>query len=235
MKKIEETMDLGQQEFKINSIMVDSTKSKTDLCELGTKYPTDKSPYNTLNPVTKHGSGHRHPYTAVYDLLFSTIRYKEIKIAELGVLDNMSMLCWREYFPNANLFGFDFNSNFIRQGQNLNLEKTVYDFMDVKNVESIESGLSKYGKYDIIIEDTTHEFDDQIRVCGVAHKYLNPGGVLVIEDIFRNIDENKYKNYLSDIMKYYSTVTFIVTEHNLKYSPNWDNDKLLILVRNEYN
>jgi hypothetical protein len=228
-------MDLGQQEFKINSIIIDSSKSKTDLCELGTKYPTDKSPYNTLNKVTKHGSGHRHPYTAVYDFLFSTMRYRNIKLAEIGVLDNMSMLCWREYFPNADLFGFDFSLRFIEEGRNLKLEKTLYDFMDVKKPESIDESLNKYGKYDIIIEDSTHEFNDQIRVCNVAHKYLNPGGVLVIEDIFRNIDEDNYKNYLSDIMKYYSTVTFIVTEHDLKYSPNWDNDKLLILVRNEYN
>jgi predicted O-methyltransferase YrrM len=226
-------MDLAQQEFKINSIIIDSTKSKTDLCELGVKYPTDKSPYNTNSPVTQHGSGHRHPYTAVYDFIFSTIRFNNIKLAEIGVLDNMSMLCWREYFPNAELYGFDFNNTYINEGKNLNLNNTSYDFMDVKKVESIEEGLNKYGKYDIIIEDSTHEFNDQIRVCSVAHKYLKPGGILIVEDIFRNTDENLYKNYLSDIMKYYSTATFVITEHELKYSPNWDNDKLLILYRND--
>lgn len=228
-------MDSVLQAFegKINSIIIDSTKSKTDLCELGVKYPTDKSPYNTINPVTLHGSGHRHPYTAVYDLLFSSMRYKDLKLAEIGVLDNMSMLCWRDYFTNAELFGFDVDNSYIQEGNNLNLSKTTYDFMNVHSVESIESGLNKYGKYDIIIEDTTHVFTDQIRVCSVAHKYLNPGGILIIEDIFRHLNEDDYRKELQDILKYYSSITFIMTEHELKYSPNWDNDKLLILHRND--
>jgi hypothetical protein len=218
---------------KINSIIVDSTKSRTDLCELGIKYPTDKSPYNTDNSVTPHGSGHRHPYTAIYDLLFSSMRYQNIKLAEIGTLDNMSMLCWREYFTNAELFGFDFNISFIKEGQDLNLSKTTYDFIDVKNVESVEGCLGKYGKYDIIIEDSTHEFNDQIRVCSVAHKYLKPGGILIIEDIFRHEDENRYQEELLSILKYYSSITFIMAEHELKYSPGWNNDKLLILHRND--
>ena len=54
----------------INRITIDSTNSITDLCRLGAKYPTDKSPYN--------GSGHRHPYTSVYDFLFSSVRYKKL-------------------------------------------------------------------------------------------------------------------------------------------------------------
>ena len=218
---------------KINRIVIDSTNSITDLCELGVKYPTDKSPYNKIESVTKNGSGHKHPYTAVYDFIFSNIRYSNIKLAEIGVLDNMSMLCWREYFKNASLFGFDFNTDFINQGKSFDLEKTVYDFMNVNSIESIEDGLKKYGKYDIIIEDSTHQFDDQMRVCSVAHKYLNPGGILVIEDIFRRTDESLYLNELSDVIQYYSSITFVMTEHMLKDSTGWDNDKLLILYRND--
>jgi len=219
--------------IELNSIIIDSSKSVTDLCKLGIKYPTDKSPYNTQNTVTKHGSGHRHPYTAVYDFIFSPIRYNNINIAEIGILDNMSMQCWREYFPNANLFGFDINQNFIDNGNSFNLSNTTYDYMNVKDILSIKSGLSKYAKYDIIIEDTTHQIDDQIRVCSIAHEYLKPGGILIIEDIFRNIPENIYFEKLSNIIEYYSSITFVITEHELKFSPNWDNDKLLILYKND--
>ncbi len=218
---------------KINRIIIDSTDSRTDLCELGVKYPTDKSPYNKIESVTKHGSGHRHPYTAVYDFIFSNMRYDNIKLAEIGVLDNMSMLCWREYFTNATLFGFDFNPEFIENGKSFGLEKTVYDFMNVHFIESIEDGLNKYEKYDIIIEDSTHQFDDQMRVCSVAHKYLRPGGILVIEDIFRSTDESIYLNGISDVMQYYSSITFVMTEHQLKNSTGWNNDKLLVLYRND--
>lgn len=227
-------MDSVQQElFKINSITIDSSNSKTDLCVLGTKYPTDKSPYNTENQVTPNGSGHRHPYTAVYDFVFSNLRYRKIKLAEIGVLDNMSMRCWDEYFKNSELFGFDFNYQFINEGKNLNLINTTYDFIDIKSSESIKESLSKYGKFDVIIEDSTHQFDDQVRLIKIAHNFLNPGGILIIEDIFRNINENDYLSEIIEIKEYYSSITFVMTEHEFKYSPGWDNDKLLIFFRND--
>jgi hypothetical protein len=219
--------------MKINTITIDSTNSLTDLCKLGIKYPTDKSPYNTQSVVTKNGSGHRHPYTAVYDLIFSNIRYNKIKIAEIGILDNMSMLCWREYFPNAELYGFDFNQDFLSQGKSLNIKNTTYNFINVKDEISIKENLEKYSKYDIIIEDSTHQIDDQIRVCKFAHNFLVSGGILIVEDIFRNVSESIYSELLSTFSDYYSSATFVITEHELKYSPGWDNDKLLILFRND--
>jgi SAM-dependent methyltransferase len=218
--------------MKINKLIIDSSESRTDLCSLGVKYPTDKSPYNTESPVTQHGSGHRHPYTAVYDFIFSNIRHKDIKLAEIGILDNMSMKCWREYFTNAKLYGFDFNQRYINEGRDLNLADSTFDFIDVNQTNSIEDSLSKYDKYDIIIEDSTHVVSDQINVMKVAHKYLNNGGILIIEDIFRKTDESVYDSVINEISKYYSTITFVLAEHKLKYSPNWDNDKLLIMYRN---
>jgi predicted O-methyltransferase YrrM len=219
---------------KINKLLIESTDSKTDLCELGIKYPTDKSPYNNENKTTRTiGLRHRHPYTAVYDLIFSPLRYKNIKILEIGILESLSIKCWREYFPNAELFGFEFDNNFLELGKSLNLKNTTYEYIDVKVSESIENTLSRHGKYDIIIEDSTHKFEDQIRVCKVAHKYLNTGGILVVEDVFRSTDEDEYLKSLEDIIEYYSTATFVVTEHELRHSPGWDNDKLLILIRND--
>ena len=92
-------------------------------------------------------------------------------------------------------------------------------------------------KFDIIVEDSTHEFDDQIRFAKIAVKYLLPGGILVIEDIFRDASEQEYKTQLDSLSEYFSSATFVMTEHMFKHSPGWNNDKLLILYRNdrEYN
>jgi SAM-dependent methyltransferase len=218
--------------MKINSITIDSTNSITDLCRLGAKYPTDKSPYSTENYNTPNGSGHRHPYTSVYNFIFSSLRYQKIKLAEIGILDNMSMVCWREYFPKAELFGFEFNPKYLQLGKESELKNTTYDYIDVRSESSIINCLDKHGKFDIIIDDSTHIFEDQIRFCKIAYKYLTEGGILIIEDIFRNKDEENYEQALSEISKYFSTMTFILTEHDLLYSPGWNNDKLLILFRN---
>jgi hypothetical protein len=218
--------------MKINSITIDSTNSITDLCKLGSKYPTDKSPYATENYNTPNGSGHRHPYTSVYNFLFSSLRYQKIKLAEIGILDNMSMFCWREYFTNAELYGFEYNLKYLQLGKDSGLNNTIYDFINVNSEESINDCLSSHGNFDIIIDDSTHVFEDQIRFCNIAYKYLNEGGILIIEDVFRSESEEKYKEGLRGISKYFSTMTFILTEHDLLYSPGWNNDKLLILFRN---
>jgi hypothetical protein len=219
--------------MKINSLKIDSSKSITDLCLLGKKYPTDKSPYNTENYLTENGSGHRHPYTAVYDLLFSSLRHKNIKLAEIGILDSMSLLMWRDYFPYAELYGFDICSDSLENCKSLEIKNCYLSYIDVEDESSIVDNLKKFGKYDIIVEDSTHEFEDQIRLCNVAHNFLNVGGILIIEDIFRSFDEKQYFERLENVLKYYSSIYFINTEHDLKFSPDWDNDKLLILIRNE--
>ena len=211
--------------MRIEKLVVDSTESVTDLCRLGVKHPTDKSPYNESDSL------HKHPYTAVYNLLFSYMRYNPIVLGEIGILDNMSMKCWREYFPNATLYGYEYSEMRLHKALSDKLSNAVYSKMDVKDVESIQEGLQST-MFDIIIEDSTHEFNDQIRFANIAYKHIKPGGFLIIEDIFREESEQRYVDALADISKYFSSMTFIVTEHKNKHSPGWNNDKLLVLNRN---
>jgi SAM-dependent methyltransferase len=214
--------------MKINKIVIDSSDSITDLCMLGKLYGTDKSPYNTNSTL------HKHPYTAVYDFIFGPLRYMYLEIAEIGILDNKSMMCWREYFPHAKLYGFEYDHNRLTKAVIDNLQNTEYHYMNVKAEESIQVSLEGAGcKFDIIVEDSTHEFADQIRFAKIATKFLKPGGILVIEDIFRNASEQQYAEQLNELSAYYSSATFVMTEHIFKHSPGWDNDKLLILYRNE--
>ena len=46
-----------------------------------------------------------------------------------------------------------------------------------------------------------------------------------------NEPEEKYFNYLQDIFHEFSFVSFIVTEHTNRYSPGWNNDKLLVMIK----
>jgi hypothetical protein len=210
-----------------NKLLIDSTAAKTDLCDLGVLYPTDKSPYNTQSV-----SGHRHPYTAVYDFLFSSLRDKAINFGEIGIEDNQSMKCWRAYFKNASIWGWEYYEEKIQKALNDNLEKVTYLFMDVTSPESIESGFQQTEElFDVIIDDSTHSFDDQIRIALLVHRYIKPGGYFVIEDIFRDRAESDYYESLKEIIPFYSSITFVDTEHVLKDSTGWNNDRLLVFVR----
>lgn len=218
--------------MRINKLVIDSTNCISDLCEIGDKWDTDKSPYN------KNPNLHKHPYTGVYNLLFSSVRYQKLNIAEIGILDNKSMLCWRDYFPSARLYGYEWFDDKIENALSQNLPNTFYHKMNVQSNDSIEEGFKWANcSFDIIIEDSTHNFEDQIRVIDVAYKYMHAGSILVIEDIFRDRDEHRYEEHLINASKYFSSATFILTEHKLRYSPGWNNDQLLILHRNdvEYN
>jgi hypothetical protein len=86
--------------------------------------------------------------------------------------------------------------------------------------------------YDIIIEDTTHQFEDQIRVIQNVYTKLKPGGILIIEDIFKRYNENDYIVALGDIMSHFQDYYFVSLDHANRNSTGWDNDKLFILVKN---
>ena len=95
--------------------------------------------------------------------------------------------------------------------------------------------LDKIGvKFDIIIDDSSHEFWDQIKIIRNSYRYLNPGGYLIIEDIDSWKDEFYYSTEIwgSNHMNYFSHISFVETNHNNKMTYPFDNDKLLVLVRN---
>jgi SAM-dependent methyltransferase len=220
--------------MKINKLVINSSESITDLCNLGVKHPTDKSAYAQNNL-------HRHGYMAIYDMLFMTLRYKNIKLAEGGILNNMSMKCWREYFPYAELHGFDFDDNLLQVAKNDNLANTTYYKMDVNDTNSILNTFnSTGGNFDVIIDDMIHDVHHNALFAKEAYKFLKPSGLLIIEDInelyneeFGGNHEELYNQYFNPIEKYFSSMTFIVSEHKNKFSGGLNNDKLLVFSRNE--
>jgi glycosyltransferase involved in cell wall biosynthesis len=215
--------------MNIQSVTIDTTGTVSNLCEIAMQFNSDKCPYSKETT-----SGHRHPYTPVYDTLFSSLRTQSINIAEIGIEKNDSINIWRKYFPNADIYGFEYNEQYLQEAINQNLSNVYYEKIDVKDANNIRKTFQTINKkYDILIDDSTHFFEDQIRVIQNSIEYLNDGGILVVEDIFRNRSEEDYQRELQGISKYFSSATFMTTEHENKFSGDWNNDKLLVLVRND--
>ena len=208
---------------------MDYINNSSELCEIGKKYDTDKS--SQRNNVTN--DRHCHPYTLFYESMFKNQKNEILKIAELGILDGASLLMWKEYFTNSEIYGFEYNDDLINKfKQNFNNDRITLSNIDVTNKDSIIKSFSEINQlYDIIIEDTTHQFEDQIRVIENVHKYLKPGGILIIEDIFKSYNENDYITRLTPILEHFQDYYFIELDHNNKNSTGWDNDKLFILVK----
>jgi len=213
----------------MNTLKINYKNNTSELCEIGKKYDTDKSSQRTN--VTN--SRHCHPYTLFYEGLFKNKRHETLKIAELGILDGASLLMWKEYFTNAEIYGFDYDNNLINNfKKNFNNDRVTLSNIDVTNKGSIAKAFSELNVlYDIIIEDTTHQFEDQINVIENTYQYLKPGGILIIENIFKSYNENDYINRLTHILEKFQDYYFVELDHINRNSTGWNNDKLFILIK----
>lgn len=211
------------------SLKINYMNNSSELCEIGRKYDTDKS--SQRNNVTD--VRHCHPYTLFYEGIFKNKKDSNLKIAELGILHGGSLLMWKEYFTNAEIYGFEYDNNLINNfKQNYNNDRITLSNINVNNKNSIIRAFSELNiLYDIIIEDTTHQFEDQIRVIENAYKYLKPGGIMIIEDIFKSYNELNYINRLSSILEHFQDYYFIELDHVNKNSTGWNNDKLFVLIK----
>jgi predicted O-methyltransferase YrrM len=212
----------------IQRITIDSSDAITELCFLGKSTGSDKSPYNTCR--------HRHPYTAIYNMLFSPFKNQPIHFAEIGVAAGCSAILWDLYFTNeaTRLHYFDREEGFLENGRGLTGSRTIYSLMDVSVDGDVVRALKDSrgeGLYDVILDDSSHEHGHQIRIIKEAFPLLKQGGLLIVEDIFRSIPEEEYSRELTDILPQCSAAYFILCEHKYKFSPGWDNDKLLVLVK----
>ena len=217
----------------IQRLVIDSSDAITELCFLGNVAGTDKSPCFNPNGRPRH----RHAYTAVYTMLFAQLKSKPIHFAEIGVAGGHSALLWGMYFKNPEtvIHMFDRDENFLAHGAQLVSSRGVnFSLMDVGvdgDVARALKGSNPIGKYDVIIDDSSHDHAHQIRIIKEAFPLLTQGGILIIEDIFRATPEEEYTKELGDILPLCSAAYFVVCEHKDRWSPGWDNDKLLVLVK----
>lgn len=212
--------------MKIQSITIDSTGTQSELCDLGKKYGTDKSPYNTI--------GHRHPYTGVYSLLLSRFKEQPVRFVEIGIAGGASVLMWGHYFtnPQKKLFFFDRDTNFINHSSSFHLPDVFCLEMDVFEESSIHDGLTMIGgDLDVLLDDSTHGLSEQVKIIKKGLPFVKPGGMIIIEDIFKRTAEEDYEEALKDVLDQFSYATFITCDHKNRWSPGWDNDKLLVLIK----
>ena len=168
-------------------------------------------------------------------MLFSPFQNKPIKFAEIGVAMGSSAVLWDAYFEHEDtqIKMFDRDENFLARAAGLTRHRVSYGVMDVEKDGDIRRALleSSAEPYDVILDDSSHNFDHQIRIVKEAFPLLKQGGLLIVEDIFRSTEEHKYTEALLDVISDCSAAYFVVCEHKERWSPGWDDDKLLVLVK----
>ena len=133
----------------------------------------------------------RHQYTRVYSELFSPLRTLPIRFLEIGLLHPVaarpqghqprsrapSLEMWASYFPAAAIIGFD-----IEDFSAFHLSRCQVNQGDMGSREDLRK-LSKFGPFDIIVEDASHASHHQQIALGALFSMVVPGGLYIIEDL----------------------------------------------------
>jgi predicted O-methyltransferase YrrM len=222
---------LASTKSAVNRVIFDSNECTTDLCRIGARFKTDKSP---LNDISEAPLKFRHAYTPIYDLLLAPMRHKPITVAEIGIFYAAGLLMFRDYFSEAKIYGFEFNLQLIENAKKLQMRDTSIDFIDVADSAEIDKAFGRTEeKYDLIVDDATHRVDDQVRVIRCCTKFLKRGGILIIEDIFDDsrAPEHKFTEVLSDVGNEYCSVNFLLPKNRATMTGEWNNEKLLVMIK----
>ena len=168
----------------------------TLLCDLAFKHGTDKGGNHTKAGETCH------QYTETYHNLLAPYREQVKSVLEIGVNYGPSLRMWSDYFPNARIIGLDSNADCLFTDGRIECFAA-----DQYNAESLEGALTLAGipKYDLIVDDGSHEEAHQVFSANVLSRYLAPNGIYVIEDIQWDC---KPEHYLSQIHGYEAYTAF---------------------------
>lgn len=199
----------------------------TELCKIMNHYGSDK------------GSGW-HNYTTTYHDLFKKKREEELNVFELGIGDAVfvqysqhdaksgaSIRGWRDYFPNANVYGGDIDKTVLFEDDRI---KTFYcDQLDSAVIKEMwENPELKDKKFDIIIDDGLHEFDANINFFRNSFHKLKDDGIFIIEDLHQ-ITLPRFKEALPELKLEFPHLDFSILE--ILNPQNYSDNNIVVIQR----
>ena len=150
----------------------------TLLCELADKHMTDKGGQSTVYGGVPGDTCHN--YTPAYHAMLGDRRESVRRVLEVGVNAGSSLRMWEEYFPAAEVIGFDIRTEVLFTAGRIRCYQA-----DQGVRQSLQAAVAAAGGglFDLIIDDGSHLDDHQIVTAETLLPLLAPGGVYVIEDI----------------------------------------------------
>tara|TARA_B110001452_G_scaffold102532_1_gene85094 strand:- start:814 stop:1500 length:687 start_codon:yes stop_codon:yes gene_type:complete len=158
-----------------------------NLSEIAKKYPTSKN---------------SHGFIEIYDRYFSHLKEQKINILEIGIERGDSLRMWREYFTNASICAIDLHD------RNISVNNTDILIGDQSNYSFLEIIVKKYQKFDIIIDDGSHQSKHIISSFNFLFNYLTDKGLYVIEDLQTSY-QPRYGGSRFNLNKKKSSMNFI--------------------------
>jgi len=146
------------------------------LNSLFTKFGTDK------------GIWGYHPY---YEEAMGKQRLRVKKVLEIGICGfrdipnnvvGASLFVWRDYFPNAEIYGVDNDSRFIFNDQP-GIHTALCDaYVPAQLREALDSMGAGFDDFDMIVDDAVHDPEPQLALLNFLAPYLKLDGRYFVEE-----------------------------------------------------
>ena len=143
-----------------------------------------------------------HDYAKFYEEIFNKLKNKKINILEIGSFYGNAAAAIFFYLENAKIFSADIFPDLFRYKSN----RIKNFYVDSSNETSIQKNIINLKKnYEIIIEDASHSYKDQIISLFMLFPLINSGGFFITEeldfpDTRDDMNLNKEKPTLRDIL-----------------------------------
>lgn len=140
--------------------------------------------------MRRHGTDKlwAHHYDGEYERHFEPLRSRPINLLEIGIggygvanRGGESLKVWRDYFPSGIIHGLDIEDKSFLDGDRLHTHRGS------QSDEGLLSRLAGHDdpdyRFDIIIDDGSHQQADILTSFNTLFPLLRPGGIYVIEDL----------------------------------------------------
>lgn len=176
-----------------------------------------------MDPLTelaiKHGADKwgKHHYTPVYFDLFKDRRETVKKVLEIGTAEGAGLKVFRDFFPNATIYGAEIDKKRVENLQGLD-RIAVFEF-DQSLTKNIADLFDYLYDLDLVIDDGSHNPADQIFTCLGAMPFLNNDAIYIIEDVTNETAEMLFR---------------LLTKYNITIKKVGDRyDDRLVIVRHK--
>ena len=157
---------------------------KKNLDYLFEKFNSDKGDFyinQYSQPIKKNNTKiSAHGYSEIYEKYFLLKKNDHLNILEIGSFYGNAAAALYYYFKNSKIYSADIFPDLFRYSS----ERIENFYVDSSSENSLKNKLiSKNIFYDIIIEDASHSFKDQIISLFMLFKKVSPKGLFIIEEL----------------------------------------------------
>ena len=144
------------------------------------------------NYSAEHGWGDKGTSHSYIDIYEQYITKDNVSLLEIGVCRGHSIAMWKKFLPSSRVVGID-----------TNLSDVEFDLKDCELVEgnatfSEVSDKFENETFDFIIDDGSHNPDDQRKSFDLFYPKLKKGGYYFVEDIISRGVLEEFVQFLTD-------------------------------------